>query len=343
MREVNGERGPTPARVRRAAQRWLHRGPSDPISAAVSTALAAGVARWAGWRGARARPRSAVPTIVVGALSVGGAGKTPVVEALARRLAPRRVVIVGHGYGGAGVERPQRIERADARRFGDEAVALWRSLAALDVPIVVGPRRAAAQRWAEQHLDPEVILVDDGFQDPALARSVDLVVVDAAAGRRVMPAGPLREPLAALTRADAVWLHKVDEPRARPLGDVEPLVTSRAVPRTVALPDGRRVGPEWLHRRAVRPLCAIGRPDSFAHTLTAAGARLLPGCIRADHHHFTDAELARLPPGPWITTTKDHARLPASFAAAVLEIELDLIDGEAALDAALTRWLRPAP
>lgn len=343
MREVIGQRAPTPARVRRAAQRWLHRAPQGASAGRLSTALAAGVARWARRRAARPRPRATVPTIVVGALSVGGAGKTPVVEALARRLAPRRVVIVGHGYGGRARSETLRVDGPDAERFGDEAAALWRSLAGMDVAIVLGPSRAVGQRWAERHLAPDVILVDDGFQDPALPRTVDLVVVDAAAGHRVMPAGPLREPLSALSRADAVWLHKVDEPGARSLAGVEPLVTSRAAPRAVRLPDGRRVGPDWLAGRALRPLCAIGRPASFAHTLTVAGARLLPGCTRADHHRFGADELARLPAGPWITTTKDHARLPPSFAAAVLEIELELIDGAAALDAALSRWLRGAP
>jgi len=278
-----------------------------------------------------------VPTIVVGALSVGGAGKTPVVEHLARMLAPARVVIVGHGHGGQ-LGRPTVVDAVDARRFGDEAVALWCALGGprSSVPIVVGGDRAARHRWAEAH--GEVILVDDGFQDPELPRTADLVVVDASAGRRVMPAGPLREPLAALARADGIWLHKVDEPGARPLDRFAPAVTSRVAPRAVRLPDGRRVGADWLRGRALRPLCAIGRPGSFHHALTAAGASLLPGCVRADHHRFSAAELARLPRGPWITTTKDRARLPADFPAAVLEIDVEVLSGRAWLAERLAAW-----
>ncbi len=323
------------ARLRRRVQGWLHRGHADPIS----RALGAGVGWVARRRARRPRPPApTVPTIVVGGLSVGGAGRTPVVEWLARRLAAdRRVVIVGHGYR-AGVERPTIVDGPDAARFGDEAAALFAALG--DVPrvrIVVGGGRGACHRAAASRAD--LIVVDDGFQDPDLPRTLDLVVVDATAGRRVMPAGPLREPLSALSRADAVWLSKIDEPGARPLpGPVD--VTSRYVVRGVRLSDGRLVDAGWLAGRALRPLCAIGRPASFLHRLDACGVRILPGCVRADHHRFTTAELARLPDGPWVTTAKDRARLPPGFPAAVLEVEVEVVSGGSRLAALLSRGLR---
>lgn len=323
------------ARLRRGVQRWLHRGHGDPIS----RALSAGVG-WAARRRAR-RPRPptpTVPTIVVGGLSVGGAGRTPVVEWLARRLAvDARVVVVGHGYR-AGVARPTVVDACDAARFGDEAAALFEAVG--DVPqigIVVGGDRCARHCEASRRAD--VIVVDDGFQDPDLPRTLDLVVVDATAARRVMPAGPLREPLSALSRADVVWLSKIDEPGARPLARPAD-VTSRYVVRGVRLPDGGVADAGWLAGRALRPLCAIGRPSSFLHRLDACGVRMLPGCVRADHHRFTAAELARLPAGPWITTAKDRARLPPEFAAAVLEVEVEVVSGGERLTALLARGLR---
>lgn len=334
----DGRSTPAP-RLRRAVQRWLNRGHGDPLS----TTLAAVFGRWARRRGDRPRPRAQTPTIVVGALSVGGAGKTPVVEHLARVLARAGVHpigIVGHGYGGR-VSRPTWVDGPDGARFGDEAAALYTALsgAGIRARIIVGGSRAARHRQAAAR--GGVVLVDDGFQDHTLPRTADLVVVDATADRRVMPAGPLREPWSALGRADAVWLHKVDEPGAR-LDGVTPLVSSRVVPRAVWLPDGRRVDPDWLVGRALRPLCAIGRPASFHHTLRAAGARLLPGCVRADHHRFGAAELARLPAGAWITTTKDRARLPhavpAHLSLAVLEIGLELVTGADALAERLRDW-----
>lgn len=317
------------ARLRSVAQEWLHR--ADP--GAVARLLARGTAAVARRRAGVARARAEVPTVVVGALSVGGAGKTPVVELLARRLcARRRVAVVGHGYGGR-IRGAAVVEAADAAWFGDEAAALWRALPAA-VRVVAGERRAAyalAAAWAE------VVIVDDGFQDPRLPRTFDVVVVDATAARLPFPAGPLREGFAALGRADGVWLHKVDEPGARALpfaADVE----SRVAVRAVRLPDGRRVGPEWLAGRALRPICAIGRPGSFRHTLAAAGAVVEPGLIRADHHRFTAAELARLPAGaPFVTTSKDAERLPAGFAA-VVEVEPAIVRGEAALAAWVERF-----
>lgn len=303
--------------MKSSTQRWLHR----ETAGAGARLAAAVVARLAARRAARPRPPPPdVATWIVGSLSIGGAGKTPVVAWLARRAlaAGRRVAIVGHGYRGT-ARAVEAVEAPDAARFGDEASALRRALPPA-VAILVGPRAEAARRIAR---DVDLVLVDGGFQDPAVARTLDLVVVDVTAAQRVLPAGPLREPLSALSRAGVVWLHKVDEPGARldaPRGDVR----SRVAARALVLPDGRRVPPEALARRAVAPLCAIGRPDSFLHTLHSLGARLEPGLVRADHERFGARALARLARGDAlvVTTTKDRERLPAGFPAAVLEIDL---------------------
>lgn len=319
------------ARLREAGQRWLHRG--DP--GAVARLLARGTAAVAARRGAVARRRAETGTIVVGALSVGGAGKTPVVELLARLLAARcRVAVVGHGYGGR-ARGATVVEAPDAAWFGDEAAALRRVLPA-GVLIVVG-ERVAAHALAARRAD--VVIVDDGFQDARVPRTLDLVVVDATAGWLPFPAGPLREGLGALGRADRVWLHKVDEPGAQALpAPWVADVTSRVVIRAVRLADGRRVGGEWLAGRVVRPICGVGRPGSFVFGLRAAGAVVEPGWVRADHHRFTARELARLGPGAaWVTTSKDAERLPPGFAA-VVEIEPAIVSGAEVLAALVERF-----
>ncbi|MEZ4467987.1 MAG: tetraacyldisaccharide 4'-kinase [bacterium] len=243
--------------------------------------------------------------VVVGGIAVGGAGRTPVVELLAHTLAAEgwRVAVVAHGYRGRG-GGPRRLVAPDGRD-GDEAAALRRALPP-QVEVWVGPRAATLAA-----VDADVVLVDGGYRDtPATAR---IAVFDATAPRRVFPAGPLREPLDALGRADAIWLHRVDEPGARALpAPWRAAVETRVGVQGVLLADGRAVGADWLVGRAVRPLVGIARPDSFRATLVGAGATVLPGHERADHHRFSASELARCRAqgAGWVTTTKDRERLP---------------------------------
>ncbi|MCB9538803.1 MAG: tetraacyldisaccharide 4'-kinase [Myxococcales bacterium] len=155
-------------------------------------------------------------------------------------------------------------------------------------------------------------------------------MVDAAAGRGVAPGGPLRLPLDLLDRADRVWLHKVDQPGARPLAGAH--VQSVVRPRALETPAGDRVPLDWLAGRRVRALSAIGRPASFEATLTSLGAELAPGLRRADHHRFTRRELSALPTDlPWITTAKDAERL-GGFPAWVLHVDVGVVEGRGVVD-----------
>jgi tetraacyldisaccharide 4'-kinase len=291
----------------------------------------------AAWRAGRPRTRAAIPTVVVGGLTVGGAGKTPIVALLARHLEARglRVAVVTRGYGGR-VRSATLVERPDARVSGDEASALRRSLPP-GVQVWASPRLRDALAAASA----DVVLVDDGFQDPTLPRSADLVVVDATAPAAVLPAGPLREPLEALGRADLVWLHKVDEPGARaPVGhpaDVESVVAAR----TLVAPGGEHLSPAWLADRAVVMVAGIGRPSSFRHTLVRLGARVSMALEVADHAEFSARALRRLERSglPVVTTAKDRERLPAAFAAHVLEVEVDVRRGWPTVEALLERVL----
>ncbi len=265
---------------------------------------------------------------MVGGLAIGGAGRTPLVAWLATRLAARglEVAVVAHAYR-THLRRAEQVALgAPGVRWGDEAAAL-RQVLPQEVVVWSGPRHAtvAAARG-------DVVLMDGGYFDNALTCRARIAVVDATAPRRVLPAGPLRAPLAALSRADVIWLHRVDEPGASALPDPwQPQIQSRVALRRIHLPDGGVVGPEWLAGRWVRPLTGIARPTSFRHLLTTAGARLLPGLECADHHPFTARELARcLAQGEgWVTTTKDHPRLPVGWPAAVVEVETEVVAGDA--------------
>ncbi len=311
---------------RHLAQRWLHRARPGWASRALGRAVAAG------GRLLAARPEGAppAPTVVVGGLAFGGAGRTPIVAHLAARAAAAgaTVAIVGHGYGGRAVAAPRRVERPEAGRDGDEAAWLRRVLPS-GVSVWVGADRGAVV-GAAAAAGAERIFVDGGLFDGGCPRSTTVAVVDAAAGRRVAPAGPLRLPLDLLDRADVVWLHRVDAPGARPLDGAR--VESVLRPRCLVAPSGASLPAAWLSGRRVRALSAIGRPSAFEATLRSLGAELAPGLRRADHHRFGSRELARLPTDlPWITTAKDAERL-RGFPAYVLHVEVEVVAGAALVE-----------
>ena len=270
-----------------------------------------------------------VPVVCVGNLVAGGAGKTPVALALADWLVERGVPahVVTRGYGGR-LRGPVRVDptRHDALAVGDEALLLARR-----APCWVARDRTAGVRAAVA-AGAGVILLDDGFQNPAVAKTLGLIVVDAAYGfgnGRVIPAGPLRENLGGgLARADAVVL-VTGEGDAR---DTERLLTARGVRvlRAVLAP----VGGDRLAGSRLLAFAGIGRPEKFFATLRALGAVLVGARAFPDHHRFRVAELdglrraaervgARL-----ITTAKDIVRIPPvrRIGMKVLEVEIRWAD-----------------
>jgi tetraacyldisaccharide 4'-kinase len=278
-----------------------------------------------------------VPVACVGNLVAGGSGKTPVVLALAKALAGRGVAahIVMRGYGGH-APGPLRVDPAthDALAVGDEAL-----LAVAAAPCWVARDRAAGVRAAIA-AGAEAILLDDGFQNPGVAKDVALVVVDAAYGfgnGRLIPAGPLRERVASgLARADFVVLIG-EEPTAAPEGLADtncPILHAALAPL-----DGAR----FCGERVVA-FAGIGRPEKFFATLRRLGAAPVAERAFADHHPYRAAELAALrrlaaeSGAMLVTTAKDSARLPpaARHGIAVLEVELRWRD-DAALAPLLVR------
>jgi tetraacyldisaccharide 4'-kinase len=271
-------------------------------------------------RGRRRVERLAWPVVSVGNLSVGGAGKTPFVIALARALKERGWVVdvLSRGYGRVsdaveqviadGVENP-------AARYGDEP---WLIAQHAAVPVFVGRERAAAGRLAEQVLVDangrrHVHLLDDGMQHRKLARDVEIVLLHRSDFETtLLPAGRLREPLSALERADFVVLREED-------GDLA--ARARRWMRVDAEIDGRM----WTIRRELEVLalpgaavafCAIAHPEEFFEQLRTQGIAIADTHAWRDHHRFTNRDLttlydaaAKLGAKCFVTTEKDLVRL----------------------------------
>ena len=300
-----------------------------------------------------------VPVISVGGLTVGGAGKTPVVRYLARRLvdAGYRPAVLSRGYG-----RNSRATRSAApgaawQDVGDEPAFLASALP--DVPVVVGLSRTVAGRLAIDRYGANVLLLDDGFQHRRTARVVDIVVHDAScrlSPGRLLPAGPYREPVSSLDRANVLVLTRTDQvgsldadmariPANFPHLDI---IETAYVPAGLRRISGGATLPvAWLAGRHVLVLCGIANPASFARTITDAGASTTRIMSYPDHHSFTHAELDRALSlveetgvDCIVTTEKDAVRIPTDHAIAehlvALDIELRVISGEHAVDSILS-------
>lgn len=312
-----------------------------------ASALLAPIGQVWGWisaaRMARDGARAAVPVVCIGNLVAGGAGKTPTAIALARRLAARgkRPVFLSRGYGGS-LRGPTLVDpgRHMAAECGDEPLLLARVF-----PVVVAADRVAGAALAARHGD--VIVMDDGLQNPGLRKDVSVAVVDGERGignGHCIPAGPLRAPL------DAQW-PRVDALLVIGPGRAGDAVAAQAAARGIPVARGRLVAdPATASRLAGREVLAfagIGAPAKFFATLRGVGAKVVEAIALPDHFDFEQgqverfvdrAESAGLVP---VTTEKDAARLPASVTAAlagrlvVLPVQLHL-DGDG-LDGLLSR------
>jgi tetraacyldisaccharide 4'-kinase len=291
-------------------------------------------------RRALARPyRASIPVICVGNLVAGGAGKTPVTLALADWLRVRGIAthVVTRGYRGQ-LAGPIRVDvaRHIAGEVGDEALLL-----AVSTSVWVARDRAAGAAAAVA-AGAEVLLLDDGFQNPSVMKTLSLIVVDAGYGfgnARVIPAGPLRENLRrGLARADAAVLLAV--PGAEGAA-VPPLFDQKlcVIPAVLTAIDGERFAGDRVYAFA-----GIGRPARFFATLRALGANVAAERSFPDHHAFCERDLdalaaaARRLGARLVTTAKDFVRLPAAARGAieVLEVEIRWPDPEV-----LARLLAP--
>jgi len=331
---------------------------------------------WAYAHDAKTVNLAGLPVISVGNLTLGGTGKTPLVgrlarEGLARGLKP---AVLSRGYGGALGPGPVLVRAGtDPGRVGDEAALLAQTEGLL---VLAGSDRVAAAALAARE-GADLILVDDGFQHLRLGRGLDLILLDAASplgNGRVFPAGPLREPASALSRAQALILTRT--PEAGPpastrellgrLAPGRPIFTARHRVRAVIDPLSGR--PEDLAGRRLLVAAGVARPHEVARAALDLGAAEAELLLLADHQSYGPAQVdlinRRLRSGraeALLTTAKDWAklaplagRLEAPVRLAELEIELDdqaglwrLIEeaaqGRGAVPGVVARARRPLP
>ena len=297
---------------------------------------------------ARAKPLDpGAPVICVGGLTVGGAGKTPVVREVLRRLRGMGIAAVGlsRGYGGS-FPGPLPVDpREDtAAEVGDEALML-----AADGPFWIARDRAAGARAVVEEGGAKAVVMDDGHQNPTVRKALSLVVVDAETrggewpfgDGAVFPAGPMREPLAVgLARADAVVLLlppdlDTPDPALAAVLAGKPVLVARLQPGR-APPKGPQLG-----------FAGVGKPWKVEHALRAAGCELVDFAPYPDHHAYTPDDLkflatrAQVLGAGLVTTEKDWARLPPAWRERVAMWPVHArFEDEAILDALLRAALR---
>ncbi|MDO8862389.1 tetraacyldisaccharide 4'-kinase [Haliea sp. E1-2-M8] len=296
------DRSTEPALVRAwyagAAWLWLLR----PLELLYRLLIA--LRRWSFRTGIRAVYRAPVPIVVVGNITVGGTGKTPVVIALVEALQARGLHpgVVSRGYGaGAGAVFPHRVGAdSGAADCGDEPLLIYQRTGA---PCVVAPDRPAAVRALLAQEPVDLVLCDDGLQHYALARDFEIALLDAQrmlGNGFCLPAGPLREPAGRLREVDWVLYRSgsaADSAATYASDGLQPL-----------LPNGDGAPP--VPGDAVHAVAGIGQPAQFFASLEAMGYRVT-GHSFADHHLFVPGDLAGFGDRPVIMTEKDAVKCSA--------------------------------
>jgi tetraacyldisaccharide 4'-kinase len=275
-----------------------------------------------------------IPVLCVGNYHVGGAGKTPTVLALAKLLRElgETPVVLSRGYGGK-LRGPVRVDpsRHAASDVGDEPLMMASTL-----PVVVARKRADGVPLAKS-LGATVILMDDGFQNPSVAKDASLIVIDGHRGLgngQVLPAGPLRAPLKPqLARTDALVI--VGDGDAAEAVAAQIAAHDKPVLRARLQPGAAQVAS--LRGQRVLAFAGIGDPARFFATLEASGIQVSRGRAFADHHPFAQREIEALVAEAardgltLVTTEKDLARLQPEWTQAIVPFGVTLEFDDAAL------------
>lgn len=306
-----------------------------------------------------------VPVISIGNITVGGTGKTPMTCHLARYLQRhgKKVALLSRGYrsihesAGAIVSNGESV-LLNQKSGGDEACLMARSLPG--IPVLIGSKRYDMGKKAIEMFQPDVILLDDGFQYWPLYRDLDIVLIDSTnpwGNGKLLPRGILREPIERLARADAIILTKVDQcPREdveelrqdlRQYNAIAPVVDSvHSASWCISFQDwlnpqqDNTTAPVLLTEKPVVAVSALGNPESFEYTVQSYGY-ILDDVVRYDdHHQYTVADMQRLQQLAaetdvvLVTTEKDAIKMPATYIEAneiplyVLGMDIEIIEGK---------------
>ncbi|HEX9390285.1 MAG TPA: tetraacyldisaccharide 4'-kinase [Usitatibacteraceae bacterium] len=287
-------------------------------------ALGVALRRWSFRLGLRSSTRIDAPVIIVGNITVGGSGKTPLVLALVEMLRTRgyRPGVVSRGYGSNRVVARSDpaievdVARPDAAAvFGDEPLLL---AGRLGCPVFIGRDRAVAARaLRKRHPEVDVVIGDDGLQHYALARDIEIAVLDGSQGVGngvLLPAGPLREPVSRLESVDAIAVYG----NGRSFGGrtLPTFAISLGAERLINLRSGQQLGvAEFIAAvggKRIHALAGIARPQRFFAHLQRLGLRTNNHPF-ADHHRFSAGDLA-LPDGDLILMTEKDAVKCMAFA-----------------------------
>ena len=284
--------------------------------------------------------------ISLGNITVGGTGKTPTAQRLARDIRDMgyRVVILNRGYrakwhGKVGIVSDGKTLQMDAAEAGDEAYMLAKHLP--NVPVLIGAERTVTGRYAIEHFGAEVAILDDGYQHWQLIRDMDILLVDAVnvfGNGHLLPRGTLRESMSHISRADVCLITKVDQAEAGAVTNIREtvhkynadakIVESIHQPRCfIPLAEwfidlsSEGVSVENIDGKKIMAVSAIGNPASFERTLRDLGAEIIESIRYPDHHEYTVKEMQdvlkqadALGTESIVITEKDAVKIPGEFA-----------------------------
>ena len=344
------------------------RSPNRPKVVAKAYLSALKILTWLYWAGYQIRnglyksgmikpDKTGIPVISVGNLTWGGTGKTSFVIYLASRLEKmgKRVVILTRGYGRKTKtqivldKRSLSIQKWQA--CGDEPYLICQSLQ--DTAVMVNSKRVRAAEWAKRKLQPDVFILDDGFQHRKLYRDLDLVLIDGGnpfGNGNLIPSGSLREPPKAIKRGNLVVLTKItDRNEARKAEATiknltySPVIHSRhKLLSVVELKSNRQVTLESIQGKKTLAFCGIGNPESFYRQLEENRLRIVKKARFPDHYNYETLDLFTLEKEALkagadylATTAKDGLKISSDLQlkipVLIFEIEVEIISGEEVL------------
>lgn len=252
--------------------------------------------------------QASMPVIVVGNISVGGTGKTPMVIKLVKSLKDNglKPAVISRGYGSKAPAYPYAVSPTDAASIaGDEPLLIAQSV---DCPVIIGANRQQSIELLTSDYDCDVVVTDDGLQHYALERDIEIAIID---GERLfgnghcLPMGPLREPINRLSQVDwAVFNNNANSNDKN--------INMQLVPdELIQLCSNKACSTqEWTHPKQVHAIAGIGNPGRFFHTLRELGFEPIEHAF-TDHHHYTPSDIHFDDDLPILMTSKDAVKIHA--------------------------------